>query len=220
MQTPQIKICCIADNHEAQLAVKLGAHALGLVGPMPSGPGVINEQTAAQIVKQVPSEIQTFWLTASTNADDIARELDSVGANTVQMVNYVSPNEIKRLAKVNPKVRRVQVVHVEDRGCLELINEYSTLVDAFLLDSGKPNAPIAELGGTGRVHDWSISAEFVKMSPLPVFLAGGLRPENVQEALAKVNPFGFDICSGVRVNGKLDENRLASLVAAIHARVS
>ena len=86
---------------------------------------------------------------------------------------------------------------------------------AFLLDSGRPGAPVPELGGTGRTHDWSISARFVRASPRPVFLDGGLDANNVMEALRQVRPYGIDLCSRVRTDGKLDVMKLALLMAAV-----
>ena len=104
---------------------------------------------------------------------------------------------------MTPSVKRVQVIHVEDRSVLDLIDVYEPLVHAFILDGGHIGASVAELGGTGRVHDWTISAEFVRRTSKPVFLAGGLNPQNIGEAISTVEPFGVDLCSGVRRNNKL-----------------
>jgi phosphoribosylanthranilate isomerase len=111
----------------------------------------------------------------------------------------------------------VQVIHVEDESAIGMIGRYAAHVDAFLLDSGRPGAAVAELGGTGRRHDWAISARFVAQSPVPVFLAGGLHPGNVGEAIAKVRPFGLDLCSGVRRGGALDIDLLAAFMAAVRS---
>jgi phosphoribosylanthranilate isomerase len=89
-------------------------------------------------------------------------------------------------------------------------------VDAFLLDSGNPKLAVKELGGTGRVHDWHVSRRVVEAVDRPVFLAGGLAPENAAEAVRRVRPFGLDLCSGVRRKGRLDAGRLAAFFAAIH----
>jgi phosphoribosylanthranilate isomerase len=96
-----------------------------------------------------------------------------------------------------------------------MIPVYSPYVHAFLLDSGRPNAATPELGGTGRQHDWTISAEFVEASQLPVFLAGGLSPANVGEAIRQVKPFGVDLSSGVRTEGRLDERKLTAFVLSV-----
>ncbi len=130
----------------------------------------------------------------------------------VQIVRHVGPELHAELGRRSPGLRRIQAIHVEGPEALELIGRYAGLVDAFLLDSGRPGAQ--ELGGTGRVHDWQVSAEFVRRAPVPVFLAGGLRPENIAEAVATVRPFGVDLCSGVRTENRLDPAKLAAFMAA------
>lgn len=107
------------------------------------------------------------------------------------------------------------MIHVESESALDLIDQYAPHVHAFLLDSGRPSLPVPEYGGTGRTHDWSVSAEFVRRSPLPVFLAGGLSASNVGEAIRTVRPFGVDLCSGVRTEGRLDRDKLEAFVDAV-----
>jgi phosphoribosylanthranilate isomerase len=191
---------------EAEMAIAAGADALGLVAEMPSGPGPIADELIAEIAAKVPPPVATFLLTARTSAKEIAAHLGIAGTNTVQVVSHIDPAEHELLAALRPATRRVQVIHIENEDALSLIPEYAPRVHAFLLDSGRPAA--AELGGTGRVHDWAVSAEFVRRSPIPVFLAGGLNPGNAARAIAEVKPFGLDLCSGVRTNGKLDAEKL------------
>jgi len=133
----------------------------------------------------------------------------------VQIVRHIDPREVALLGELQPQVRRVQVIHVEDRSALDLIAPYAPHVHAFLLDSGRPSAATPEFGGTGRQHDWAISAEFVRQSPVPVFLAGGLTPANVGEAIAQVCPFGLDLCSGLRRAGHLDKEKLTAFMNAV-----
>ena len=106
----------------------------------------------------------------------------------------------------------MQVVHVESEESFDLIEKYSAYVHSFLLDSGKPNLKTPEFGGTGRTHDWTISAEFVRRSPIPVFLAGGLNSENVLKAIKLVRPYGVDLCSGARTNNRLDIQKLEAFI--------
>jgi len=215
MLRPRIKICCIASEDEAARALDAGADALGLVGPMPSGPGVIDTDTARRIAARVPPPITAFLLTSETTAPAIAEHVLSVGAGAVQIVAPVDPSELERLRTLLPAaIRRIQVVHVEGPEALEQIAPTAPFVHAFLLDSGRPSAPVAELGGTGRRHDWSISADFVRQSPVPVFLAGGLTAATVAEAVTTVRPFGLDLCSGVRTDGHLDSAKLTAFMAA------
>lgn len=211
----RIKICCIASVDEAEMAIRAGADALGLVAAMPSGPGVIGDARIAEIAAHVPPPVGTFLLTSETTAEAIAAHVHATRPSTVQVVSHIAPAESRMLATLLPQVRRVQVIHVEGPQALDLIDGYAPHVHAFLLDSGRPAAAVPELGGTGRAHDWAISAAFVRASPKPVFLAGGLNAGNVAQAIARVRPFGLDVCSGVRTDGRLDGGKLAAFVDAV-----
>ena len=213
----RLKVCCIQSADEAELAIASGADALGLVGAMPSGPGPIPDERIAAIAKIVPPPIATFLLTSKTTANEIASHIRAVQPTAVQIVSHIAPEQAAELARLQPWIRRLQVIHVEGPEILSLIPAYAPHVHAFLLDSGRPGGEIAELGGTGRTHDWSVSAAFVRASPRPVFLAGGLTAANIESAIRQVQPFGVDLCSGVRTNGRLDGSKLAAVVAAICA---
>ncbi|WP_461041258.1 phosphoribosylanthranilate isomerase [Spirosoma harenae] len=212
----RLKICCISSIAEAQLAIRFGADALGLVGRMPSGPGVVADELAAQIVRSTPPPIATFMLTSETQPVDILSHQQRVGANTIQLVDAVPLGTYTQLRSALPAVKIVQVIHViDERNLDEALQAVQNGVDALLLDSGNPNLAVKELGGTGRVHNWQVSRQIVEQSSVPVFLAGGLKLENVRQALDTVNPFGLDICSGVRTNGQLDERKLEAFVKAL-----
>lgn len=211
----RVKVCCIASKDEANTAIKLGADALGLVGPMPSGPGVISQEMACEVAAMTPPPVASFLLTSQTRAEAIAEHAKDIGASTVQIVNHIDVLESEKLLKLLPATRRVQVIHVEDESAIDLIDRYQPFCHAFLLDSGKPGAAVPTLGGTGMAHDWSISATIVEQSSLPVFLAGGLTADNVGEAIVKVRPYGVDLCSGVRTNDQLDPVKLSDFMHAV-----
>jgi phosphoribosylanthranilate isomerase len=211
----RVKICCIASPGEAKLAAGAGADLLGLVGPMTTGPGPIEERVAREIAARAEPWAAPVLLTDCVLADDIIEHAARVGVRAVQIVNHVTPETHARMARSAPGLARIQVIHVEDDRALEMIGVYGPTVTAFLLDSGRPSA--RELGGTGRVHDWEVSAEFVARSARPVFLAGGLTPENVGEAIRRVRPSGVDLCNGVRVNGALDPGLLRAFMEAVQA---
>ncbi|MEM1198892.1 MAG: phosphoribosylanthranilate isomerase [Pseudomonadota bacterium] len=213
----RLKVCCIASRAEAEMAIAAGADALGLVAQMPSGPGPISDGEISEIAAAVPPPIATFLLTSETTAEAIAAHVERTGVNTVQIVSHIGIDEAAKLARLCPQVRRVQVIHVEDRSALDFIAGYAPHVHAFLLDSGQPSAAVPQLGGTGRAHDWAVSAAFVEQSPRPVFLAGGLKPDNVGEAVRQVRPFGVDLCTGVRTADRLDVGKLDAFVAALRA---
>ena len=205
----KLKVCCMKSVDELQLAAKYGAHAIGLVGDMPSGPGIISDEEAMQFAIAAPNGLETFLLSSRTTAEDIAAHIELVKPTTVQLVWHLDPAVHRQLATLT-NVKRVQVIHVEDQSAIELAQSYASFADALLLDSGKPTAATIELGGTGRTHDWSLSRRIVETVDLPVYLAGGLTPSNIQEAVETVAPYGVDLCSGVRTDGKLDEQKLAA----------
>jgi phosphoribosylanthranilate isomerase len=219
MATTRVKICCIMSVAEARLAVSAGASALGLVGPMPSGPGVIDDALIAEIAAVVPPPIATFLLTSETRADAVIDHLRRCGTNTVQLVDRVEAGAHAIIRRALPQVKIVQVLHVTDDDVVNEARALADAVDGFLLDSGNPKLAVKELGGTGRVHDWDLSRRIVEIVDRPVFLAGGLRADNVAEAVARVRPFGLDLCSSVRTQGRLDGEKLAAFFAAVnHAR--
>lgn len=211
----RIKVCGIGSADEARLAVEAGVDALGFNRVGPSSPRNIEDATVTEITELTPPPVATFLLTVERTADAIAAQMRRTRATTAQILWDVDPVELVRLADLAPHVRRVQVVHVESRAALEMIPIYSPYVHAFLLDSGRPDAATPELGGTGRPHDWAISAEFVQSSRLPVFLAGGLSPANVGDAIRTVRPFGVDLSSGVRTAGRLDPDKLTAFVLSV-----
>ncbi|MEY4751619.1 MAG: hypothetical protein RIQ60_3833 [Pseudomonadota bacterium] len=218
LAAPRIKICCISSVAEAQLAIRLGASALGLVSHMPSGPGVIADELIAEIARSVPPPVATFLLTSRREADAIAEQHARCQTSTLQLVDAVDPAELQRLRRRLPGVKLVQVIHVMGEASIDAALDVAGWVDALLLDSGNPTLAVKELGGTGRVHDWEISRTIRQRAACPVFLAGGLRAGNVGEAIRAVQPFGLDVCSGVRHQGQLDADKLREFMqAALHA---
>jgi len=210
----RIKICCIQSLDEAQAALTAGAQAIGLVSAMPSGPGVIPDHRIAAIATGAPTGLRRFLLTSRTTAVGISDHVRNCGTGTVQLVDRVATDELRRLRELLPTTELVQVIHVRSEEALAEAEAVAPLVDALLLDSGNPDADRKTLGGTGKVHDWTLSRRIVATASVPVWLAGGLRPENVAAAAAAVRPHGVDVCSGVRVDGLLDERLLAAFCHA------
>lgn len=210
-KTIRIKICCISSIEEARIAIKYGASALGLVSEMPSGPGVISDELIAEIVAMIPPGVATFLLTSKRDVESIVWQHQKCRTSTIQIVDELKKGSYSELKAALPGIKIVQVIHVTGMESLEKAVAIAPKVDAILLDSGNPNLQVKELGGTGRRHDWEISRKICEAIDKPLYLAGGLKPENVAEAVAKVQPFGLDICSGVRTDGKLDEQKVKSL---------
>jgi len=213
----RVKICCIASVEEARLAAAHGAAALGLVSAMPSGPGVIADECIAEIAAAMRgAPIRSFLLTARTSAEAIAGQHARAGTTTLQLVDRVPHAELRRLRALCPGVELVQVIHVTAVASVDEAVAVAPLVDAVLLDSGNPALAVKELGGTGRTHDWALSRRIRDaIHPLPLWLAGGLRVHNVAQAIATVQPFGLDLCTGVRSEGRLDAAKLAAFMAAV-----
>ncbi len=217
MRRTRIKICCIQSAAEARLAIEQGADALGLVGAMPSGPGPIDDAKIAAIAAIVPPPLATFLLTSETTAAAIVAHARRCRTNTLQLVDRVAPATYAELRAALPGIKLVQVIHVGGEEQVAEARELAPLVDALLLNSGRPNEAVRVLGGTGRTHDWAISRRIVEAAHCPVFLAGGLRPDNVGAAIRAVRPFGVDLCTGVRTDYRLDAAKLEAFVAAVGA---
>jgi phosphoribosylanthranilate isomerase len=213
----RVKICCIRSVAEAALAIHNGASALGLVSAMPSGPGVIAEETIAEIVATVPPGVATFLLTCERKADSIVAQQRRCRANTLQLCDSVEPGCHEKLRAHLPGIALVQVIHVTGPESVGEAVSVAGGVDALLLDSGNQKLAVKELGGTGRTHDWRISRKIVESVRVPVFLAGGLTPENVAVAIREVRPFGLDVCSGLRTHDALDEEKVKQFFTAIEA---
>lgn len=213
----RIKICCISSIEEAALAVRYGASALGLVSEMPSGPGVISEGRISEIATTVPPPIATFLLTSRTDPVEIVAQHRRCRTTTIQICDRLPKHGHAALRKLLPGISLVQVVHVTNQASVDEALSVAQEVDALLLDSGNQALAVKELGGTGRTHDWSLSAQIVDQSSVPVFLAGGLHPGNVGDAIRSVRPFGLDLCTGVRTNERLDEGKLGQFMAAVES---
>lgn len=212
---PRIKICCIANEQEAADAIAFGASAIGLVGAMPSGPGPISDEKIHRIAQTVPPPVATFLLTSEQTPQGIIKHHHRTKTNTIQIVDELLGREYDAIRVSLPHVKLVQVIHVIEESSIEEARELAEHVDAILLDSGNPRLAVKELGGTGRRHDWRLSRKIVETCGKPVFLAGGLNAENVREAIDTVQPFGLDLCSGVRTAGKLDLRKLEAFFAAV-----
>jgi phosphoribosylanthranilate isomerase len=188
---------------------------LGLVSEMPSGPGVISENLIAEISSNVPPPTATFLLTSKQTTEEIIVQHLKTKTNALQLVDHLPNQELTKLRERLPGIKLVQVIHVLDKNSIDEALSVQKFVDALLLDSGNPKLQIKELGGTGRTHNWEISRKIVELVKIPVFLAGGLNIENVDEAIEVVQPFGLDICSGVRTNSMLDEAKLKEFLEKV-----
>jgi phosphoribosylanthranilate isomerase len=179
---------------------------------MPSGPGPIPEDLIAEIAATIPPGVSSFLLTCLQDAASIIDQQRRLRVNTIQICDRLTQGSYQDLRDALPGISLVQVVHVTGPEAVDEAIEVAPHVDAILLDSGNQSLAIKELGGTGRTHDWNLSRIDV-----PLFLAGGLNPSNVAEAIREVQPFGIDVCSGLRTNGALDPQKLTAFFTQVNA---
>jgi phosphoribosylanthranilate isomerase len=216
-RTPRIKICCISSVEEAALAIECGASAVGLVSHMPSGPGVISEDRIAKIASSIPPPVGTFLLTSKQDAESIIAQHRLCRTNCIQICDRLTHGSYRDLKSDLPGISIVQVIHVSGPESIEEAIAVAPVVDVLLLDSGNQSLAVKELGGTGRIHDWTFSRQIREQVNIPIFLAGGLSSDNIRQAIEGVGPFGFDVCSGVRTNGSLDRIKLTRFFEAANA---
>jgi phosphoribosylanthranilate isomerase len=213
----RVKVCCMKSIEEVWMAIDAGASAIGLVSPMPSGPGPISNERAAEIAAQVPPGVDAFLLTPLQTVEELVEQNRLVKARTLQLVDALPPGAHAELRRAMPGVKLVQVIHVVGPESVDEAVKVAPEVDAILLDSGNPALKVKVLGGTGRRHDWALSREIRERVDVPVWLAGGLNPENAREAIDTVGPFGLDLCSGLRTGEgyDLDPDKLERFMAAV-----
>ena len=216
----RVKVCCIASIAEAEMALSAGADALGLVSAMPSGPGVIADADIDTIAEWIEHRAASVLLTSQQTAAAIATQFDAFHPSVLQIVDELPRDARLTVQNRFPSVAIMPVVHVQGRESVEDARRQSSDADAILLDSGNPTAAVKELGGTGRVHDWHVSREIRDAVGIPLFLAGGLRADNIADAVRTVRPFGVDVCSGVRTDGRLDPAKLRAFIAGARGAAS
>ena len=216
------KICCIKSVEEAEIAIRAGAYAIGLVAEMPNGPGEIDDVNIRAITDDVRQRhcgrAYSVLLTSRTRGDAIVEHVRDTLPDMVQIVDTPEHGAHGVIRKAHPDLKIIQVIHVEDESAVDQARAVEADVDFILLDSGKPSSPVRTFGGTGETHDWSVSKRIVETVDRAVFLAGGLAPENVPAAVSKVRPFGVDVCSGLRDRERdyaLIPERVDAFVAAL-----
>ena len=197
------------------MAIDAGANAIGLVSAMPSGPGPIPEDLIAEIAAIVPPGVSSFLLTCLQDGTSIIDQQRRLRVNTIQICDRLTSGSYQQIHDALPGIKLVQVIHVTGPESVDEAIAVAPHVDAILLDSGNQSLAIKELGGTGRTHDWSLSRSIREAIEVPLFLAGGLNPTNVAAAIREVQPFGIDVCSGLRTEGDLDPQKLSEFIRAI-----
>ncbi len=213
----RLKVCCVASEDEASTAVRYGADAIGLVGDPLRGPGSIPDELIAQIALAVPPSVATFLITRETSVEALVDHARRTATSALQLAGWVESSVHRTLRAELLGVKLVQVLHVEDDHVLDQAQMAAASVDALLLHSGRADDGRQEPGDADRTYEWKLSRQLVDQSPVPVFLAGGLNADNVGEAIARVRPFGVDVCRGVRTFDDLNAGKLRAFVSAVNA---
>jgi phosphoribosylanthranilate isomerase len=213
-----VKVCGIQTWEEAVAALDCGATALGfLVGLTHRAEDEIDTAAARGIVKRLPAGAEAVLMTHLRDPEQAAGLAASIGARTVQVHGDMAVADLRRLRALAPGARLLKAVHVTGEDALRRALDCAADADADALVLDTRTAE--RLGGTGQTHDWSVSAGIVAaVAPLPVYLAGGLRPENVAEAIARVRPAGVDVNSGVEdAEGRKDAVKMRAFAARARA---
>lgn len=211
----KVKVSCISSPDEARLAISYGAAAIGLVDETPSGVGRITVPEIAAIVREVPRGVGTFLLTSVRDVDRLEELYRVTNVNTLQLFDGLASEDYGELRRRAPRLSLVQSIHVMDESAVECAQAVSRHVDAIVLDSTDPEPPFRWQSPGGRTHDWEISRLVAEAVDVPVILAGGLNPENVCRAIRVVRPFGVDVCSSVRTDGRLDQSLLVAFLESV-----
>ncbi len=215
---PLLKICCLQDEAEVATAADAGADLFGFVGRGLSGPEVIeDDDRIARLAGRVPAGRTSVLLTRQRDPAEVVRRVLHTRVGAVQLCDTMPPEVWQALRRHAPGVRILQVVHVSGTWAIDEARAVRAHVDGVVLDSGTPAGPAPVYGGSGRTHDWAISAQIVALTPGPVWLAGGLSAQNVGEAWGVVRPAGFDACSGFRTHGELDAAKVSAFVQALRS---
>ena len=193
----RVKICGNKRLEDALEGVKAGADALGfLVGQVHVSSDFISKEAAREIIEKLPPFISTVLVTHLSDVEGIISLAAFTRVSTVQLHGESKVDDILVLREHLPNIKLYKTIHVEDGSAIPLASEWDNRVDAILLDT--ISEAENKVGGTGKTHDWSISAEIVKSLHIPVILAGGLDPDNVQAAIRAVQPFAVDVNSGMK----------------------
>lgn len=216
LEIPAIQIAGVIDQSEAEMLVRLGVTHLGIPLRLAVHDEDLSESAAAEIIRQLPSSCSGVLITYLERAGEVLDFCRQLGVRHVQLHGNLSVAEAAKLREQDPALFVIKSLVVRSSNLQELEEEVRTLgpwVDAFITDTFDPRTGAS--GATGRTHDWSISAGLVKLSPRPVILAGGLRPENVEHSILRVRPAGVDAHTGVEsADGRKDERLVTEFIAA------
>ncbi len=208
----RVKICGITQVEQASAIAQLGANALGFICVESSKRYISPDQIAA-ITTHLPSDISRIGVFANSNLDQITSIVQQGNLTGVQLHGQETPQFCQQLRDRVPNIEIIKTIAIKDETSLSQMDEYHPIVDTFLLDTYHPQ----QLGGTGQAFNWNYLEQF--RPPRPWLLAGGLNPNNIQQALTVTQPHGIDLSSGVeRSPGDKDLALVSELFALLNNR--
>jgi phosphoribosylanthranilate isomerase len=207
----RVKICGLARVEDVLVAVEAGVDAIGcLVGLNHAAADQVTPATARALFSVLPPFVTRVLVTHRTKLGEVADLIRETGATAVQLHGDFPLVAIPALREATPHVSIIKCVHVTGEEAIAAAGAAARVADAVLLDSKVRG----RIGGTGKTHDWSISARIVSGLAKPVILAGGLNSDNVKEAIDRVRPYGVDANSGTRATpGAKDHAKIRAFVA-------
>lgn len=208
----RIKICGITQPQQGKAIASLGATALGFIC-VPASPRYVKVDQIRAVVEQLPEKIDKIGVFANSTALEITQTVVNSGLTGVQLHGDESSEFCQQLRQLLPNVEILKALRIRSVEDIDKAATYTATADTLLLDAYDPQ----QLGGTGTTLDWVMLQQF---SPsCPWFLAGGLTPDNIVEALTQVNPSGIDLSSGVeRAPGDKDLDKVAKLFEKLRSK--
>jgi phosphoribosylanthranilate isomerase len=195
-----IQIAGVIDEGEARMLVECGVKFIGFPLRLSSNKEDLSENMTANIIRNLPTAVNGVLITYLRDAADISVLCRFVGTNIVQVHGEIDESQLSKLRRIAPNLLIIKSLIVRKNNILELegkMKSFSPYVDAFLTDTYDPIT--GAYGATGKTHNWDISRKLVEISPKPLILAGGLKPDNVHGAILGVRPSGVDVHTGVEL---------------------
>ncbi len=208
----KVKICANKSVDEAKMCLDAGADIIGiLVGQEHNSNDFIDKYKAKEITNFVDKRCKVSLVTHLTDADKIIELTKFIGNDIIQLHSDIKEDEVEKIYKSLPNVKLVRLIHISKDGKICTNYKKVQYVDYYLLDSF--NLKTNQVGGTGLIHDWNKSSELIKELNKPVFLAGGLNPDNVKQAVSLAHPYGVDVNSGCKNKlGMKDKNKVKNFI--------
>jgi len=209
---PYVKVCGTTSESDIAVAVAAGVDALGfLVGLVYPSEDELTPEEASALIRGMPPFVTSVLVTHQSDARVVSGLCERIPAAALQLHGEFVLDDIPVLRSSFPGMKIIKAVHVTGPGAVDAAKAAAAYADAILLDT----QTATRIGGTGEVHDWSISRAICHaVRPTPTILAGGLRPDNVVAAIREVQPFAVDVNSGVSLRRGVKSGELVSQFVA------